>query len=162
VKISTFVTVCVMFVVACLLCLPMYAQDVYSSDTVCTTGTCYRQTAPARTVIYNTAEVVGTVVTAPVRFLQEVQPVRSVVESFASGLAQSKAERQAAMQQCCHVGGGFGGSRAEGVGFSTSSPEDAVRRCCYYGQRPIREQGVAYGYNRRYRVYGWYATIICD
>ncbi len=143
----------------CLLATNLFAQST------CSNGRCYPVQQAVGTVVQSTGYVVGTaveVVTAPVRYLQEVQPVRSVVESFASGLAQSKAERQAAMQQCCHVGGGFGGGRAEGVGFSTSSPEDAVRRCCYYGQRPIREQGVAYGYNRRYRVYGWYATIICD
>lgn len=163
-KIATFITAYAMFVVACLLCLPMYAQEVYSSETVCTTGTCYRQAAPARTVIYGTSEVVGnvvgTVVSAPVRYLQEVQPVRSVVYGVASGLAQSKAERQASMGSCCHVGGGFGGGRAEGVGFSTSSPEAAVRRCCFYGQRQLRESGVSYGYNRQLRAWGWFACNI--
>ena len=79
----------------------------------------------------------------------------------ARGLAQSKAERQAAMQRCCHVGGGFGGARYEGVGFSTVSEEDAIKQCCY-SNRPIRESGVAYGYNQRLRCYGWFATILCD
>jgi hypothetical protein len=36
-----------------------------------------------------------------------------------------------------------------------------VRRCCY-SNRPIRESGVTYGYNRSLRTYGWFATILCD
>ena len=151
---KTFVSVCVWLIVAALLCLPMYAQ----SD--CTTGTCYKQATPVRNVVYGTAEVVGTVVSTPIYYLQEVQPVRSVICGVASGLAQSKAERQAQMQSCCHVGGGFNGGRAEGVGFSTTSPEAAVRRCCFYGQRQLRESGVAYGYNRQLRAWGWFACNI--
>jgi len=110
-----------------------------------TTGEVLTRTVDAAGNVVYTA---GRIATAPVRGL-------------ATGLAQSKAERQAAMQQCCHVGGSFGGARYEGVGFSTVSPEDAVRRCCYYN-RPIREQGVTYGYNRSLRTYGWFATILCD
>jgi hypothetical protein len=41
----------------------------------------------------------------------------------------------------------------EGIGFSTVSADDAVRRCCFYGQLRPREIGVARG--RR----GFYAVI---
>lgn len=41
----------------------------------------------------------------------------------------------------------------EGIGFSTRSADDAVRRCCFYGQLTPREIGVAQG--RR----GFYAVI---
>lgn len=46
--------------------------------------------------------------------------------------------------------GGAGGR--EGVGFSTTSPEDALNRCCYSGQYPVAEQSVVRGKN------GWYAV----
>lgn len=95
-------------------------------------------------IVYRTAKVV----TAPVR-------------AVASGLAEQKSQQQAARQSCCHVGGSFNGARYEGVGFSTYSPEDAIRRCCY-SNRSIRESGVAYGYNRQLRAWGWFATIFCD
>jgi hypothetical protein len=65
------------------------------------------------------------------------------------------------MQRCCHVGGGFGGARYEGVGFSTVSEEDAIKQCCY-SNRPIRESGVAYGYNRQLGVWGHFSAILCD
>jgi len=139
----------------------MFVAVLFSSVTSfgqnCANGTCYR--TPVRNIVEGTTYIVGEVVestvavaTAPIRYLQEEQPVRSVL-----GLAQSKAEQQASRGTCCHVGGGFGSARYEGVGFSTYSPEDAVRRCCYYGQRQLVESGVAYGYHRGFRKYGWFA-----
>lgn len=79
---------------------------------------------------------------------------------FAQGLAEHKNNIQASSGYTRHVGGGFGGGRYEGVGFSTSSPEHALRKCCFYGQRPILEQSVKYGYHKGYRTWGWFATII--
>jgi hypothetical protein len=69
-------------------------------------------------------------------------------------LAQSKAQRQAATNRCCHVGGGFGGGNAEGVGFSTVSADHAISKCCFWGKREALDIGVARGRN------GWYATVI--
>jgi len=47
-----------------------------------------------------------------------------------------------------------GGSYAyEGVGFSTVSADQALRNCCFYGQRQIVESAVVQG-NR-----GWFACI---
>lgn len=79
---------------------------------------------------------------------------------FAQGLTEWKSNVQASSGHMRHVGGGFGGGRYEGVGFSTISPEHALRKCCFYGQRPILEKSVAYGYNKTYRAWGWFATII--
>jgi hypothetical protein len=70
------------------------------------------------------------------------------------GLAQQKAQQQAAEGKMRHVGGGFGNGNYEGVGFSTVSPDAAIKKCCYWGQRPPVDIGVARGIN------GWYATVI--
>jgi len=71
-----------------------------------------------------------------------------------SGLAQAKAEMQAGQGRMRHVGGGFGGGSAEGVGFSTRGPDEAIRNSCYWGQRTPIDIGVRQGAN------GWYATVI--
>ena len=49
--------------------------------------------------------------------------------------------------------GHFGGNpyAAEGVGMGPT-PDSAVRNCCYYGKRPIADQGVCQGANGY-----WYA-----
>lgn len=47
-----------------------------------------------------------------------------------------------------------GCSQTEGIGVG-STPEQARRNCCYFGKRPIAEEGVAYSpVTRR-----WYAVI---
>lgn len=135
-----------LFIVALLVAtFPVAAQD-------CVTGQCAKSPSD---------RIVASVVSAPARIVEhvvcEVQSVRTIVESTACAvvsLAQSKAERQAAEGRCRHVGGGFGGGKAEGVGYSTFSADDAIKRCCYWGRRPVREIGVARGRN------GWYATVI--
>lgn len=45
------------------------------------------------------------------------------------------------------------GRGREGIGFSTRSADEAIRRCCFYGQCQPREIGVSQG--RR----GFYAVI---
>jgi hypothetical protein len=134
----------------------MFAMLVLSLSAIgqdCTTGQCFR--SPSDRVV---PRVVSAVVETPVRVAEAVicqtQELRQLV--CANGLAQWKAERQAAEGRMRHVGGGFGGGCAEGVGFSSVSAEDAIKSCCYWGQRPVREIGVAPG--RR----GWYATVIYD
>jgi len=71
-----------------------------------------------------------------------------------SGLAQSKAQRAASMGTKGHVGGGLGGARYEGVGWSTVSAQSAIQSCCYWGRRPVAEVGVARGSD------GWYACVL--
>jgi hypothetical protein len=127
--------------------LPAMAQD-------CANGQCFR--SPSDRVVEKVATVVSAAVEIPVRVVEHVvcesQPVRSLVAM--NGLAQWKAERQASSNRLYHVGGGFGGGCAEGVGFSTSSPEAAIKKCCYWGKREALDIGVARGRN------GWYATVI--
>ena len=125
----------------------------------CTTGRCtvVQQvpsfTEPVRTVV---REVVVEPTQSVVEYFQEQQPVRSL------GVAAVKTSQQVAQGVMRHVGGSMGGGRYEGVGFSTSSPEAALRRCCYYGQRRMIDHSVQYGYNRSLRMYGWFATAIYE
>jgi hypothetical protein len=138
------------------------ASSVVQTTKAVVTGTVRTAGAVVERVVDTTGQVLTATVDAAGNVVYTTARVATApVRGLATGLAQSKAERQAAMQQCCHVGGSFGGARYEGVGFSTVSPEDAVRRCCY-SNRPIRESGVTYGYNRNLRTYGWFATILCD
>lgn len=51
---------------------------------------------------------------------------------------------------CGRRGGGY-----EGIGFSPVSADDAMRRCCYWGQRRVREIGTAWSPMRR----GWVAVV---
>jgi hypothetical protein len=100
-------------------------------------------------------------VVAPVVMTQPVmtqpfvpQPMTAVpTATTGGGLAQSKAQIQAQAGRCFHPGGSLGGTH-EGCGFSTVSADDAVRHCCYWGQRTPIDIGVARGAN------GWYATVI--
>lgn len=69
-------------------------------------------------------------------------------------LAQSKANQAASRGIKGHVGGGLGGARYEGVGWSTSSAESALQSCCYWGSRPVAQMGVARGHD------GWYACVL--
>jgi hypothetical protein len=127
------------------------SQNAIGQD--CSTGQCFRSPSDRPVVA-----VAQAVVAVPVRVVEHVvcgtQELRSVF--CANGLAQYKAERQAASDCLRHVGGGLNGGCAEGVGFSTASPDAAIRACCYWGRRPVREIGVARG--RR----GWYATVIYE
>jgi hypothetical protein len=69
-------------------------------------------------------------------------------------IAQRKAQQQASEGRMRHVGGSLGSGGYEGVGFSTRSADDAIRNCCYWGQRTPTAVGVARGPN------GWYATVL--
>ena len=69
-------------------------------------------------------------------------------------VAQQKAAKQAADGRMRHVGGSMGSGRFEGVGFSTVSADDAIRKCCYWGQRSPVGIGVARG------SHVWYATVL--
>lgn len=64
--------------------------------------------------------------------------------------AQGVAEAQAQAGQCRHFGGNSG---YEGVGYSTTSADHAIRSCCFWGQRKPREIGVARGRG------GWFACV---
>jgi len=66
--------------------------------------------------------------------------------------AQDDAEVMARTGVLRHLG--RNGGRREGVGMA-STPEGALRRCCYYGRYRIFDQGVAWSPARRM----WFACI---
>jgi hypothetical protein len=67
--------------------------------------------------------------------------------------AQEDAEEMARTGILRHCG--RNGGRREGIGFSTSSPDAALRSCCYYGRYRIVEKAVVWSPARR----GWFAVI---
>ncbi len=69
-------------------------------------------------------------------------------------VAEAKAQRSAAQRIKGHLGGGFGGGNAEGVGFSTTSAQHALNSCCFTGQRTVAGSSVVRGSD------GWYAVKI--
>ncbi len=69
-------------------------------------------------------------------------------------VAKQKAQQQASEGRMRHVGGTMGSARYEGVGFSTTSADAAIRQCCYWGQRSPTGIGVVRGNG------GWYATVL--
>jgi hypothetical protein len=64
--------------------------------------------------------------------------------------AQQSASTSAAQGRMAHRGGSY---RYEGVGYSAVSAQQAIRNCCYYGQRTPIEIAVSRGRN------GWYACV---
>jgi hypothetical protein len=69
-------------------------------------------------------------------------------------VAEAKAQRSASQRIKGHLGGGYGGANAEGVGFSTSSAQHALNICCFTGQRSVAGSSVVRGSD------GWYAVKI--
>jgi len=86
----------------------------------------------------------------PRRQYVQGQPVQNMARA-ATNTAQGVAEALARTGDFRHLGGN--GGMMEGIGMA-STPEAAVRRCCYYGQIQIMDQGVAQGPNGM-----WYACI---
>jgi hypothetical protein len=83
------------------------------------------------------------------------QPVYHSTSNHQLGLAQSKAARAAQMGLRGHLGGGLGGAKYEGVGWSNQSPQQAIEHCCYWGTRPTAQIGVSKG-----RDGCWYACVL--
>jgi len=50
---------------------------------------------------------------------------------------------------------GRAGGRREGIGFSTTSPDAALKACCFFGRYRIAEKAVVWSPIRR----GWFAVI---
>lgn len=63
--------------------------------------------------------------------------------------AAAETARRGIIGHCTRRPGGI----VEGIGFSRTSPDEAIRRSCFWGQRKVREIGVARGRN------GWYAVV---
>ena len=79
-------------------------------------------------------------------------PASAPVESSGGGLALAKSQQQASQGRMAHVGTVPAGM-FEGVGFSSSSPQQALDSCCYSnsGMRCV-DQAVVPGRG------GWFAT----
>jgi hypothetical protein len=86
----------------------------------------------------------------PRRTYQQGQPIQNVARAMVN-TAQGVAETCAQAGRLFHPGGN--GSLMEGVGMA-STPEAAIRNCCYYGQIQVVDQGVSQGSNGM-----WYACI---
>ena len=82
-----------------------------------------------------------------------VRQPRVVVNNVNVVSAQEHADQLACTNTFVHCG--RRGSGYEGLGFSTSSPDAACRRACYWGQRRVREIGTAWCPARR----GWVAVV---
>ena len=70
-------------------------------------------------------------------------------------IAYAKSLQQAQSGRMRHVGGSMGSGHYEGVGMSSISGEDAIRRACYYGQRQIVGKSFVQGSNGMF-----YATVL--
>ena len=75
--------------------------------------------------------------------------------TVSTGLAQSKAQQAASSGIRGHIGGGLGGARYEGVGWSNQSAQAAIEHCCYWGTRPTAQIGVSRGSDGL-----WYACVL--
>jgi len=82
-----------------------------------------------------------------------VRQPKVVVQNVMVVSAQEHANQLASTNTFSHCGPRGGGY--EGLGFSTASPDAAVRRSCFYGQRRGREVGTAWCPARR----GWVAVV---
>ncbi len=97
----------------------------------------------------------ATVSRAPVKKVVRTRTAARTATKYAGGpqaVAEAKAARCAAIGRMTHLGGGYGGANAEGVGFSTRSAADAANNCCFSGQRRLAASAVVRG------ARGWYAV----
>jgi hypothetical protein len=79
---------------------------------------------------------------------------QGIRDNLTAGIAQRKAEIQARADRIHHPGGSFGNGTHEGVGYSSTSADQAIQACCYWGQRQPIDIGVSRG------ARGWYACVI--
>jgi hypothetical protein len=73
-------------------------------------------------------------------------PGKAIVQAT-TATAQGVAELMARNRRMSHMGGNP--FPYEGVGMG-STPDQALRNCCYSGQRPVADQGVAQGSDGRF------------
>lgn len=62
---------------------------------------------------------------------------------------EAKAAAMAASCRMAHLGGGFGGAKAEGVGCAATA-QAALSACCFTGKRKLAASAVVRGRNGRY------------
>ena len=86
---------------------------------------------------------------------QTYQPSTVSPGNVQPGLAQRKAVQAAQSGVRGHLGGGLGGAKYEGVGWSNHSAQNAISSCCYWGVRPTAQIGVSKGKDGF-----WYACVL--
>lgn len=67
-----------------------------------------------------------------------------------------KSPYSTAPNRMVHVGKNLGfspGAHFEGVGYSSRSPDEALRKCCYWGTKPVVDKAVVRGPD------GFYACV---
>jgi hypothetical protein len=88
---------------------------------------------------------------AEARIFRNFRATRNTTVSYSSpssysspqAAASAKASRMAATGVFRHLGGGFGGGRAEGIGRGPT-PQAALNNCCFTGQRPLLASSVVW------------------
>lgn len=85
---------------------------------------------------------------APTAVVSASGPSVTVIVNESAQQAAENNARRGVLSHCARRAG-----RYEGCGFSTTSPDHAIRSCCFWGRRPVREIGVARG------ARGWYAVV---
>lgn len=115
----------------------------------CANGQC-RVGVPA---VQAVRAVVGQV-TQAVAPAQYFAPVSSNTNTARGGLLTGLHSRfMAVTGRLVHSGRFVAGATKEGIGFSSSSPQEAIRSSCYWGQAQPVQIGVRRG------IGGWYATV---
>ena len=123
-------------------------STVYSQPTTVGTQPVYYPNASTSVRTYQTAPT-------PVQTFSSYRPASNSAGTVSSGLAQMKAQQAANGRVRGHIGGGLGGARYEGVGWSNQSPQQAIQQCCYWGTRPTAQIGVSRGADGL-----WYACVL--
>jgi hypothetical protein len=86
-------------------------------------------------------------------FVSSAQAENVVVTTTTIETAEESCQRMARTGVLKHCG--RAGGRREGIGFSTSSPDAALRNCCFFGRYRILDKAVVWSPIRR----GWFAVI---
>lgn len=105
-------------------------------------------------VLLTLALTAATCEAGPLRVFNILKPRQSSNRTYNSGNSSLSAYESASISaqegRMAHRGGSYA---FEGVGYSSVSPDAALRNCCYYGQKTIVESAVVRGVN------GWFACI---
>jgi hypothetical protein len=128
---------------------PVVSSPVFTGSTI--SNPVYRNPVVSPPMTYASANA------TPIRSTLSAgyRAVGNTVGTVTSGLAQMKADQAASAGIRGHIGGGLGGAKYEGVGWSNQSPQAAIQQCCYWGTRPVSQIGVRKGADGC-----WYACVL--
>jgi len=134
--------------------VPSYSSVISSSYPVEVTASAYRSPS------HPASQGLQTIQHSSASYSPSTQTVSRSRNQYTStnpqpGLAQQKAQQAAQMAFRDHIGGGLGGAKFEGVGWSNQSPRSAIQNCCYWGQKPPAQIGVSKSHDGC-----WYACVL--